>query len=170
MPCSDRACRGTVTHTADVRRDRVGARRHRCRARRQRVPRISPPRACCSCHTISPSRRKQGCPRTGPMRWTTCRTNSISTRGCVSRKVRRLRCPSSLPSPPTSDRGSHGPGAIRQACRDRREANLGSREGVGLLFISQDLAVVRTVSDDIAVMRNGRIVEAGPAEATFDNP
>ena len=39
--------------------------------------------------------------------------------------------------------------------------------GVGLVFIAHDLAVVRHVSDDLAVMYRGRIVEQGPAEAIF---
>jgi peptide/nickel transport system ATP-binding protein len=42
--------------------------------------------------------------------------------------------------------------------------------GVGLIFIAHDLAVVRHVSDDLAVMYRGRIVEQGPAEAIFTRP
>jgi peptide/nickel transport system ATP-binding protein len=42
--------------------------------------------------------------------------------------------------------------------------------GVGLVFIAHDLAVVRHVSDDLAVMYRGRIVEQGPAEAIFTGP
>lgn len=38
------------------------------------------------------------------------------------------------------------------------------------LFISHDLRVVRALSDQIAVMQNGRIVEFGPAGETFSNP
>ena len=42
--------------------------------------------------------------------------------------------------------------------------------GVGLVFIAHDLAVVRHVSDDLAVMYLGRIVEQGPAEVIFSQP
>jgi peptide/nickel transport system ATP-binding protein len=39
-----------------------------------------------------------------------------------------------------------------------------------MLFISHDLAVVRYVSDTIAVMRGGRIVESGPATDLLNDP
>ncbi|MDR2564733.1 MAG: ABC transporter ATP-binding protein [Bifidobacteriaceae bacterium] len=42
--------------------------------------------------------------------------------------------------------------------------------GVSYLFISHDLAVVRALADRIAVMRNGRIVETGPAEQIYSAP
>jgi peptide/nickel transport system ATP-binding protein len=38
------------------------------------------------------------------------------------------------------------------------------------VFITHDLHVARTVSDRIAVMSGGRIVELGPAEQVFDQP
>jgi peptide/nickel transport system ATP-binding protein len=42
--------------------------------------------------------------------------------------------------------------------------------GLTLLFISHNLAVVRHVSDRLAVMYLGRIVEEGPSEAVFAQP
>ena len=39
-----------------------------------------------------------------------------------------------------------------------------------MIFISHDLSVVRYISDRIAVMEEGRIVEVGPAEEVFENP
>jgi oligopeptide transport system ATP-binding protein len=42
--------------------------------------------------------------------------------------------------------------------------------GLTYLFISHDLAVVRAVSDSIAVMQDGRIVEFGPADEVYSNP
>ncbi|WP_327697545.1 ABC transporter ATP-binding protein [Streptomyces sp. NBC_00459] len=42
--------------------------------------------------------------------------------------------------------------------------------GLALVFVAHDLAVVRQVSDRVAVMRRGRIVEAGPADEVYDNP
>jgi oligopeptide transport system ATP-binding protein len=42
--------------------------------------------------------------------------------------------------------------------------------GLTYLFIAHDLAVVRAMSDTIAVMNQGRIVEAGPAEQVYTSP
>ena len=42
--------------------------------------------------------------------------------------------------------------------------------GVAYLFIAHDLALVRHVSDRIAVMYLGRIVEQGPAEEVYERP
>ncbi len=42
--------------------------------------------------------------------------------------------------------------------------------GIGMIFISHDLAVVRRVSDRVAVMRDGRIVETGPTEEVYARP
>jgi ABC-type microcin C transport system duplicated ATPase subunit YejF len=47
---------------------------------------------------------------------------------------------------------------------------LQSAYGLAYLFISHDLAVVRALSDRILVMRDGRIVEQGPAEAIVTTP
>jgi oligopeptide transport system ATP-binding protein len=42
--------------------------------------------------------------------------------------------------------------------------------GLTYLFIAHDLAVVRSMSDTIAVMREGKIVEQGPAERVYTRP
>ena len=42
--------------------------------------------------------------------------------------------------------------------------------GLTYLFIAHDLAVVRAMSDTIAVMHEGRIVEQGPAEQVYTRP
>ncbi|HLS77571.1 MAG TPA: ABC transporter ATP-binding protein [Nocardia sp.] len=42
--------------------------------------------------------------------------------------------------------------------------------GVSYIFISHDLAVIRQVSDDIVVMRRGRLVEAGTADRVYTTP
>ncbi|WP_423494559.1 ABC transporter ATP-binding protein [Microbacterium esteraromaticum] len=42
--------------------------------------------------------------------------------------------------------------------------------GLGMVFISHDIQTVRYLSDEIAVMNRGRIVEFGDAASIFDNP
>lgn len=42
--------------------------------------------------------------------------------------------------------------------------------GLAMVFIAHDLAVVRAVSDRVAVMRAGRIVEEGPVDTVYDHP
>jgi oligopeptide transport system ATP-binding protein len=42
--------------------------------------------------------------------------------------------------------------------------------GLTYLFIAHDLAVVRTMSDRIAVMNRGKLIEVGPAEEVYANP
>ncbi|MGH3026920.1 MAG: ABC transporter ATP-binding protein [Gaiellaceae bacterium] len=42
--------------------------------------------------------------------------------------------------------------------------------GLTYLFISHDLAVVRTMADEIAVMNRGKLVEVGSAEEVYANP
>ncbi len=47
---------------------------------------------------------------------------------------------------------------------------LQERRGLSYLFISHDLKVVKALASDIAVMRDGRIVEQGPAGQIFAKP
>ncbi|MFI5636329.1 dipeptide ABC transporter ATP-binding protein [Streptomyces goshikiensis] len=49
-------------------------------------------------------------------------------------------------------------------------ADLQQELGIALVFIAHDLAVVRQVSDRVAVMRSGEIVEEGPVDEVYDRP
>ncbi|WP_306340904.1 ABC transporter ATP-binding protein [Streptomyces sp. AS13] len=49
-------------------------------------------------------------------------------------------------------------------------AELQRELGIGLVFIAHDLAVVRQVSDRVAVMRRGVLVEQGEADAVYEDP
>ncbi|MCP9229195.1 ABC transporter ATP-binding protein [Mesorhizobium sp. LMG 17147] len=48
--------------------------------------------------------------------------------------------------------------------------SLQARHDLAYLFISHDLRVIRALANEVIVMRNGRIVEAGPSEQIFGNP
>ncbi len=47
---------------------------------------------------------------------------------------------------------------------------LALESGASMLFISHDLAVVRTIADEVAVMNKGEIVEHGPVEQVWRSP
>jgi ABC-type oligopeptide transport system ATPase subunit len=47
---------------------------------------------------------------------------------------------------------------------------LRAEENIGLIFISHDLSVVRSICDRVAVMRGGEIVETGTCAAVFAAP
>jgi len=48
--------------------------------------------------------------------------------------------------------------------------DLQARYGLAYLFISHDLKVVRALANEVIVMRNGQVVETGPAEQIFERP
>ena len=49
-------------------------------------------------------------------------------------------------------------------------ADLKAKMGMGMLFITHDLGVVRKIADRVCVMKDGEIVEQGPTATIFDNP
>ncbi|AZN97726.1 ABC transporter ATP-binding protein [Mesorhizobium sp. M9A.F.Ca.ET.002.03.1.2] len=48
--------------------------------------------------------------------------------------------------------------------------SLQAKHDLAYLFISHDLKVIRALANDVIVMRNGKIVEAGPSEQIFERP
>ncbi|MCX4964656.1 ABC transporter ATP-binding protein [Streptomyces sp. NBC_00654] len=49
-------------------------------------------------------------------------------------------------------------------------AELQRELGIGMVFIAHDLAVVRQVSDEVAVMRQGAVVEQGSVDEVYGSP
>ncbi len=49
-------------------------------------------------------------------------------------------------------------------------ADIQRQEGMGMLFITHDLKIVRRIADRVCVMQHGVIVESGPTTEIFDNP
>ncbi|MET4114650.1 microcin C transport system ATP-binding protein [Bradyrhizobium sp. JR1.5] len=49
-------------------------------------------------------------------------------------------------------------------------AEIRSRLGMSLLFITHDLGIVRRIADQVCVMKGGEIVEQGPVEQVFKTP
>jgi microcin C transport system ATP-binding protein len=48
--------------------------------------------------------------------------------------------------------------------------DLQARRGLAYMFISHDLRVVRALSDQVVVMRDGQVVEHGAAQEIFERP
>ena len=49
-------------------------------------------------------------------------------------------------------------------------ANIQKSEGMGMLFITHDLSVVRRIADRVCVMKDGEIVETGATNEIFSSP
>jgi ABC-type dipeptide/oligopeptide/nickel transport system ATPase component len=47
---------------------------------------------------------------------------------------------------------------------------LPKEDDIALLFVSHDLNVVRMLCEQIVVLRQGRVVEAGPSDSVFEQP
>ena len=48
--------------------------------------------------------------------------------------------------------------------------DLQKKHDLAYLFISHDLRVVRALANEVIVMRNGKVVEAGSSDEIFDRP
>lgn len=60
--------------------------------------------------------------------------------------------------------------ASNQASVSKLLLRLSRELGVGILFISHDLSIVRQIADDVTVMYLGRVVERGPSAKLWEAP
>ena len=76
----------------------------------------------------------------------------------------------SRPMPSNSRRVRKAAEAIREVVSMAILADLKERFDLTMVFISHDLSVVYEICDRVAVMKDGKIVELGPATELYANP
>ncbi len=103
-----------------------------------------------------------------PDRYLTSRTRQLS--GGLKQRVAIARAFAGDPRIVVCDEPTSALDVSVQAAILNLLADLQRDRGVSYVFISHDLNVVRYLSDRIAVLYVGRLLEIGPAAAVFDGP
>ena len=102
-----------------------------------------------------------------PTRWSTTRTNSRAASASASASRARLTL---RPKLIIADESVSALDVSVQARVLELLKELQREFGVAYLFISHDMAVVENISDRVAVMYLGQIVEMGTRDQVFSNP
>ena len=102
-----------------------------------------------------------------PTRWSTIRTNSPAASASASASPARWRL---RPKLIIADESVSALDVSVQARVLELLKELQREFGVAYLFISHDMAVVENISDRVAVMYLGQIVEMGTRDQVFSNP
>jgi len=108
--------------------------------------------------------RKVGLPPAAAMKY------SHEFSGGQKQRIALARALASKPSVLVADEPISALDASAQAYAAKLLVEVCRNEGIALLFISHDLAVVRAITERVVVMYLGRVVESGPTREVWRDP
>ena len=67
-------------------------------------------------------------------------------------------------------RGDLGAGRLGAGCHRRAAARLQAERRIAMIFITHNLALMRSIAQSVVVLRDGVVVESGPVEQVLEHP